>query len=123
MTEEGDLAKVSKAENCQHRIYELKRIERFKIQLGMADDKLADISTAEKDIFCERIFPLVANLKKKMQSLVNLLKACQFSDVQLRESIDSIKASCMGLFEVLNDLKLPPVFPIQCVILLMLDLV
>ena len=49
-----------------------------------------------------------------MQSLVNLWKACQFSDVQLRESIDSIKASCMGLFEVLDDLKLPPVFPIQC---------
>ena len=49
-----------------------------------------------------------------MQSLVNLSKACQFSDVQLGESIDSIKASCMALFEVLNDLKLPPVFPIQC---------
>ena len=49
-----------------------------------------------------------------MQSLVHLLKACQFSDVQLGESIDSIKTSCMGLFEVLNDLKLPPVFPIQC---------
>ena len=26
MTEEGDLPKVSKAENCQHRIYELKRV-------------------------------------------------------------------------------------------------
>ena len=49
-----------------------------------------------------------------MQSLINLLKACQFSDVQLGESIDSIKASCMGLFEVLNDLKLPSVLPIQC---------
>ena len=52
-----------------------------------------------------------------MQSLVNLLKACQFSDVQLRESIDSIKTSCVGLFEVFsdsNDLKLPLVFPIQC---------
>ena len=49
-----------------------------------------------------------------MQSLVNLLKPCQFSDVQLRESIDSIKASCMGLFEVLNDLKQTPIFPIQC---------
>ena len=81
----------------------------------MADDKLVDISTAEKDIFCKRIFPLVvANLKEKMQSLVNLLKACQFSDVQIRESIDSIKTSCTGLFEVLDDLKLPPVFPIQC---------
>ena len=33
------------------------------------------------------------------------LKACQFSDVQQRESIDSIKASCMGLFEVLDDLR------------------
>ena len=42
------------------------------------------------------------------------MKACQFSEVQLRESIDSIKASCMGLFEILNDLKLPPAFPIQC---------
>ena len=62
ITEEGDLTKVSKAENCQHRIYELKRIKCFKIQLGMADDKLVDISTAEKDIFCKRIFPLVANL-------------------------------------------------------------
>ena len=113
MTEEGDLAKVSKAENCQHRIYELKRIKHFKVQLGMADDKFVDISIAGKDI-CKRIFPLVANLKDKMQSLVNLLKACQFSDVQLRESIVSIKASCMGLFEVLDDLKLPPVFPIQC---------
>ena len=40
MTEEGDLAKVSKAESCQHRIYELKRIEHFKVQLGMPDDKL-----------------------------------------------------------------------------------
>ena len=49
-----------------------------------------------------------------MQSLVNLLKACQFSNVQLRESIDSFKASCVGLFELLNDLKLPLVFPIQC---------
>ena len=47
-----------------------------------------------------------------MQSLVYLLEACQFSDVQLKELIDSIKASCMGLFEVLNNLKLPPVFPI-----------
>ena len=65
MTEEGDPAKVSKAENCQHRIYELKRIEHFKIQLGVADDKLVKISTAEKDNFCRRIFPLVANLKKK----------------------------------------------------------
>ena len=71
----------------------------------LADDKLVDISTAEKDIFCKRIFPLVANLKEKVQSLVNFLKACQFSDVQLRESIDSIKASCMGLFEVLDDLR------------------
>ena len=113
-TEEGDLAKVSKAENCQHWIYELKRIEHFKVLLSMADDKLVDISTVEKDIFCKRIFPLVANLKEKVQSLVNLLKTCQFSDVQLRESIDSIKASCMGLFEVLDDLKLPPVFLIQC---------
>ena len=49
-----------------------------------------------------------------MQSLVNLLKACQFFDVQLRDSINSTKASCMGLFEVLEDLKIPPVFPIQC---------
>ena len=49
-----------------------------------------------------------------MQSLVSLLKACQFSVVQLREPIDSIKASSMGLFEVLDDLKLPPGFPIQC---------
>ena len=122
MPEEGDLAKLSKAENFQHRIYELKRIEHFKVQLGMADDKLVDISTAEKDIFGKRIFPLVANLKDKLQSLVNLLKACQFSDVQLRESIDSIKASCIGLFEVLDDLKLPPVFQFN-VILLMLDLV
>ena len=48
MTEEGDLAKVSKTENCHHRIYELKRIEHFKVQLGMADDKLVDISTAKK---------------------------------------------------------------------------
>ena len=114
MTEEGDLVKVSKAENCQHRIYELRRIEHFKVPLGMADDKLIDISTAEKDIFCKRISPLVVNLEEKMQSLVNLLKACQFSNVQLRESIDSIKASSMGLFEVLDDLKPPPVFPIQC---------
>ena len=29
MTEEGDLQKVSKAENCQHKIYELKRVEHF----------------------------------------------------------------------------------------------
>ena len=70
----------------------------------MADDKLVDISTAEKDIFCKRTFPLIANLKKKMQSLVNFLKACQFSDFRLREPIDSIK-SCMGLFEVLDDLR------------------
>ena len=70
----------------------------------MADDKSVDISTAKRDIFCRRIFPLIANLKEKMQSLVNFLKACQFSDVQQRESIDSIKASCMGLFEVLDDL-------------------
>ena len=42
------------------------------------------------------------------------MKTCQFSDVQLQESIDSIKPSIMGLFEVLDDLKLPPVFPIQC---------
>ena len=48
MTEEGDLVKVSKAENCQHRIYELKRIEHFKVKLGKADDKLVDICTAEK---------------------------------------------------------------------------
>ena len=47
----------------------------------------------------------MANLKEKMQSLVNFLKACQFSDFQLRESIDSIKASCMGLFEVLDNLR------------------
>ena len=40
VTEECDLAKVSKTENCQHRINELKRIEHFKVQLGMADDKL-----------------------------------------------------------------------------------
>ena len=33
------------------------------------------------------------------------MKACQFSDVQQRESIDSIKESCMGLFEVLDDLR------------------
>ena len=58
----------------------------------MADVKSVDISTAEKDIFCKRIFPLIANLKGKMQSLVNVLKACQFSDVQLRESIDSISS-------------------------------
>ena len=45
--------------------------------------------------------------------LANLLKACQFSDVQLGESFDSIKASCMGLCEVLNDLKLLSVFQIQ----------
>ena len=63
MTEEGDLAKVSKAEKCQHRIYELKRIEHLKVQMGMTDDKLVDISTAEKEIFCKRIFPLVANIK------------------------------------------------------------
>ena len=71
----------------------------------MADDKLVDISTSEKDIFCKRIFPLTTKLKEKMQSLVNFLKACQFSDVQLRESTDSIKASCMRLFEVLDDLR------------------
>ena len=43
LTEEGDLPKVSKTENCQHRIYELKRVEHFKVQLCMADDKLVDI--------------------------------------------------------------------------------
>ena len=47
MSEEGGLAKVSKAEIYKHRIYELKRIEHFKVQLGMADDRF-DISTAEK---------------------------------------------------------------------------
>ena len=71
----------------------------------MADDKLVDISTSVKDIFCKRIFSIIANLKEKIRSLVNFLKNCQFSDVQLRESIDSIKPLCMGLFEVLDDLR------------------
>ena len=70
----------------------------------MADDKSVDM-TAKRDIFFKTIFPLIANLKEKMQSLVNFLKACQFSDVQQRESIDSIKASYIRLFEVLDDLR------------------
>ena len=43
MTEKGDLVEVSKAENCQHRINELKRIEHFKVQLGIADEKLIQV--------------------------------------------------------------------------------
>ena len=65
MTEGGDLAKVSKAESCQHcRIYELKRTEHFKVQLGTADDKLI-YPLQKKTPSAKESSLLVANLKKK----------------------------------------------------------
>ena len=53
------------------------------------------------------IYPLQKETSsaKEYAIISKFCESLSVSDVQQRESIESIKASCMGLFEVLDDLR------------------
>ena len=95
-TEKDDIFNVTCSEDCQFRIYELKRQKHFYKSLKeIVEKNIANFDIEHEMLLVQRLFELTSNLTKYMLNIISLLEAnesvqnlVEINDMELRLAMD-----------------------------------
>ena len=110
MTVKYDLDRVTNAQDCPHRIYEMSRLRQLENGIDKAASKSDQIShEAEREIFAARLLPSVTLLKGLVSDNLKLFSTLQFEPEDAVTSSDDVQRKCQGVLQILIELNLPVV--------------